>query len=328
GFVIQAGLRIENTNAKGVSTGFRSSGSNAGGSGYTVYDSSFTRNYTGLFPSGAITYNKNPMKQWTLTYSRRIDRPAYQDLNPFEFKLDEYTYQKGNTGLRPQYTNSVGLTYVYKYKLTTTLNYSHVKDVFTQLVDTADRSKAFIGKKNLATQDITSLNISYPLQIGWYSLFLNVNTYYSIYKANFGAGRTVDVNVFSTNIYAQQSASLGKGWTAQISGFFTSPSIWQGTFKTQSLGTIETGFQKTVLKNKGIIKASVSDIFNTIHWTATSDFAGQYLRSTGGYESRQLRLYFSYKFGSSQVKAARQRKTGTEEESKRANSSGGGFSNN
>jgi hypothetical protein len=321
GFMIQAGLRVENTNAKGISTGFKT-----GSGGYTTYDSSFSRHYTGFFPSGAITYNKDPMKQWTLTYSRRIDRPAYQDLNPFEFKLDEYTYQKGNTGLRPQYTNSIGLTYVYKYKLTTTLNYSHVKDVFTQLVDTADRSKAFISKQNLATQDITSLNISYPLQLGWYSAFINVNAYYSLYKASFGTGRVVDVNVFSTNIFAQQSARLGKGWTAELSGFYTSPSIWQGTFKTHALGNVDAGIQKAILQKKGTLKVSVSDIFHTLQWTATSDFAGQYLRATGGTESRQLKVYFTYKFGSSQVKTARQRKSGLEEESKRTNSSGG-FSN-
>jgi len=322
GFMIQAGLRVENTNAKGTSTGFRTA---AGG--YSTYDSSFSRHYTGFFPSGAITFNKDPMKQWTLTYSRRIDRPAYQDLNPFEFKLDEYTYQKGNTGLRPQYTNSIGLTYVYKYRLTTTLNYSHVKDVFTQLVDTADRSKAFIGKKNLATQDITSLNISYPVQYQWYSLFVNVNAFYSLYKASFGAGRTVDVNVFSTNVFAQQSARLGKGWTAELSGFYTSPAVWQGTFKTHALGNLDAGIQKTVLQKKGTIKVSVSDVFHTLHWTATSDFAGQYLRAAGGQESRQLKVYFTYKFGNSQVKTARQRKSGLEDESKRANSSSGGFSN-
>lgn len=321
GFMIQAGLRVENTNAKGISTGYKTVAD-----GFSTYDSSFTRHYTGFFPSGAITYNKNPLKQWTLSYSRRIDRPAYQDLNPFEFKLDAYTSQRGNTGLRPQYTNSIGLTYVYKYKLTTTLNYSHVKDVFTQLVDTADRSKAFISKKNLATQDITSLNISYPFQYQWYSIFVNVNAFYSLYKASFGAGRMVDVNVFSTNIFAQQSARLGKGWTAEVSGFYTSPSIWQGTFKTRALGNVDAGIQKAVLQKKGTIKVSVSDVFNMLHWTATSDFAGQYLRATGGQESRQLKVYFTYKFGNSQVKTARQRKSGLEEESKRVNSSGG-FSN-
>jgi len=322
GWVFQAGLRVENTNSKGESMGYSS-----GGGGYITYDSLISRDYTDLFPSGAVTYNKNPMKQWTLNYSRRIDRPAYQDLNPFEFKLDEYTYQKGNTLLRPQYTNSVGLTYMYKFKLTTTLNYSHVKDVFTQIVDTTAKSKAFITKKNLATQDITSLNISYPFQYKWYSLFANINTYYSIYQANFGVGRTVNVNVFAVNLYAQQTARLGKGWTAEISGFWTSPSIWQGTFKTRSLGSLDGGLSKTVLKGSGTVKASVSDIFHTLHWTATSDFAGQFLRAAGNFESRQLKLYFTWRFGNTQVKAARQRKAGDEDENKRvSNQQGGGLS--
>jgi hypothetical protein len=319
GWVVQAGLRVENTQTKGESTGYSS-----GGSGYITYDSVLKRNYTDLFPSGAVTYNKNPMKQWTLTYSRRIDRPAYQDLNPFEFKLDEYTFQKGNTQLRPQYTNSVGLTYMYKFKLTTTLNYSHVRDVFTQIVDTTQRSKAFITKKNLATQDITSLNISYPFQYKWYSLFSNINTYYSLYKADFGTGRTVNVNVFACNIYGQQSARLGKGWTAEMSGWWSSPSIWQGTFKTKSMGSVDGGVSRTVLKGSGTVKVSVSDIFNTLHWSSTSDFAGQHLLATGSFESRQLKLYFTWRFGNTQVKAARLRKTGDEDESKRVSTQQGG----
>ncbi len=315
GWAIQAGLRVENTNAKGTSTGYKLDNNN----NYVGYDSGFDRHYVDFFPSGAITYNKDPMKQWSLNYSRRIDRPAYQDLNPFEFKLDEYTFQKGNTQLRPQYTHSIGLTYTYKYKLTTTLNYSHVKDVFTQLLDTVDKSKAFLTKQNLATQNITSLNISYPFQYKWYSLFANVNTYYSLYNANFGTGRTVNVNVFSCNVYAQQTAKLGKGWTGEVSGFYTSPSIWQGTFQTHSMWSVDGGLSKTVLKGNGTVKASVSDIFNTLHWSAISDFAGQTIHINGSYESRQLKLYFTYRFGNTQVKAARQHKTGAEDENKRVN---------
>lgn len=322
GWAIQAGLRIENTNAKGTSTGYHE-----GPDRYQPFDSSFNRHYTGFFPSGAIMYNRNPAKTWTLTYSRRIDRPAYQDLNPFEFKLDEYTYQKGNTQLRPQYTNSVGLSYVYKGKLVTTLNYSHVKDVFTQLVDTTARSKAFLTKQNLATQDITSLNISYPWSIGRYSIFANVNTYYSMYNADFGAGRTVNLHVFATNVFAQQSFRLGKDWTADLSGFYSSPSIWQGTFKTHSIANIDAGVQKAIWKSKGLLKLSVSDVFHTLHWTATSNFAGQYLQSTGHSESRQLKLYFTYKFGNSQVKTTRARKSAAEEESKRVSSQSSGLSN-
>ena len=318
GWVFQVGLRVENTNVKGTPTGY----SNVINYG----DSAFKRNYTNFFPSGALTFNRNPMKQWTLNYSRRIDRPAYQDLNPFEFTLDEYTFQKGNTQLKPQYTNSIGLTYMYKFKLTTTLNYSHVSDVFTMLVDTTQLSKAFISKKNLATQDITSLNISYPFQYKWYSLFANVNTYYSMYKANFGEGRTVDVNVFACNVYAQQSARFAKVWTGEISGFYTSPSVWQGTFKTRTIWSVDAGISRTVMNGNGTVKASVSDIFATLHWTSTSDFAGQFIRATGGFESRQFKLNFTYRFGNNQVKAARQRKTGSEDENKRVGTQGGGLS--
>jgi hypothetical protein len=319
GIMIQAGLRAENTNSKGLSNGYNWN------SGYQPYDSSFKRNYTDLFPSAAITFNKNPKNQWSLAYSRRIDRPAYQDLNPFEFKLDEYTYQKGNTQLRPQYTNSISLTNTLWYRLTTKLTYSHVNDVFSQIIDTADKSKAFITKKNLADQDLVSLNISMPFQYKWYSVFANVNSYYSHYKANFGAGRNIDLDVFAVNVYAQQTFKVAKATTIEVSGFYTSPTIWQGTFKSGALWSVDGGIQQTFFKGKATAKASVTDIFQTLRWTGKSDFAGQYLKVKGGNESRQLRLSFTYRFGSNQVKAARQRKTGAEDESKRVGTQGGGL---
>lgn len=313
GFMIQAGLRVENTHATGRSQGFSWDGAK-----YIPYDSTFTRNYTNLFPSAAITLNKKPTSQYSLTFSRRIDRPNYQNLNPFEFKLDEYTYQKGNTSLRPQYTNSVGITHTYMYRLNTTLNYSHVKDIFSQLVDVTEKSKAFITQKNLATQDIVSLNVSYPFQYKWYSIFGNLNAYYSKYKADNGPDKKINLDVYALNFFAQQTVKLGKGWTGEMSGFYSSPTIWQGTIKSSNIWSVDGGFQKTVLKGAGNIKASVSDIFHTLKWKGTSDYAGQHTVASGNFESRQFKLNFTYRFGNSQVKAARQRKTGVEEENKRA----------
>lgn len=322
GFTVQVGVRMENTNIEGFSSGFRQAGNS-----FISYDSTFKRNYTDFFPSAGITFNKKPTSQWSIRYSRRIDRPAYQDLNPFEFKIDEYTFQKGNTDLRPQYTNSFSLIHTYKYKLTTTLTYSHVKDVFTQLIDTAERSKAFITKKNLATQDIASLNISYPFQYKWYMAFVNLNAYYTHYKANLGVGRTVDLDAYAFNAYIQNTFRFGKGWTGELTGFYNSPSIWQGTFKSKEMFGIDAGLLKTVLKGSGTLKASVSDIFKTMTWGGTSNFAGQYLKTNGGWESRMLKLSFAYRFGNKQVKTERQRKTGLEDENKRVGSQGGGISN-
>lgn len=322
GFMVQAGVRMENTNIKGASKGVSLIDEEN-----VTFDSTFERNYTNFFPSAALTLNKNPMNQWSFSYSRRIDRPAYQDLNPFEFRLDKYTYQQGNTQLRPQYTNSFSVTNTFKYKLNTTLSYSHVNDVFSQIVDTADLSKAFITKKNLATQDIVSLNISMPFSYKFYSVFANVNTYYSKYKADFGEGRDVNLDVFATNIYMQNTFKVAKKTTLELSGFYTSPSIWQGTFKSKAMGGVDVGVQQSVLKGKGNVKATVTDIFHTMQWGGTSDFAGQYLKTRGGWESRQFRLNFTYRFGSAQIKAARQRKTAAEDESKRVGNQGGGIGN-
>ena len=318
GVIIQAGVRVENTVTTGTSTGLKNSAGT-----YMKYDSTFTRDYTDIFPSAAITFNKNPKNQYSLTYSRRIDRPAYQDLNPFEFKLDEYTFMKGNINLRPQYTNSFGITNTYMFKLNTTLNYSHVKDMFVQLPDTTERSKAFLSKRNLATQDIVSLNITYPFQYKTYSLFTSLNTNYSHYTANFGTGRTVNLNAFGATLFMQNSLKFAKTWTAEVSGFYNSPNIYQGSFKAKSIWNVDAGLQKQVLQGRGTIKASVSDVFHTLQFRGTTEFAGQKSTFIGGGETRMFKLNFVYRFGSNQVKAARQRALGSEEENKRTQQSGG-----
>ena len=322
GKMIQLGLRMENTTSKGTSNGLKKQGTD-----YVDTVSSFERTYTDFFPSAAITFNKNPMKQWNLTYSRRIERPFYQDLNPFESKLDEYTFQKGNINLRPQYTNSFGLTHTYKYKLNATLNYSHVKDIFTQLIDTVEISKSFISKQNLATQDIVSLNVSYPFMYKAFTSFMNMNTNYSQYKADFGAGREVDLNAFGFSFYSQNSLKLGKTktWTAELTGFYNAPTIYQGAFKAKSLWSVDLGAQKQILKGKGTVKASVSDIFNTLQFRGTTDFAGQKSTVKAQWESQQFKLNFSYRFGSNTVKAAKQRNTGADDEAKRTGGGNGGI---
>jgi hemolysin activation/secretion protein len=261
------------------------------------------------------------MKQWSITYSRRIDRPSYQNLNPFEFNLDKYTFQRGNPNLRPQYTNSFGITNIYKYKLTTSLNYSHVADVFSTIPKNED-SKAFITSENIATQNIVSLNVSMPFQYKWYSLFFNVNTYYSHFQGQ-SKDYDVDVNIYSFNVYAQQTFKLAKNTTAELSGYYTSPSVWQGAFETNALGGLDVGLQQVILKGKGNLKASVTDIFKTYPWSAKNKTTGQVLNVSGNYESRQFRLNFSYRFGSNQVKQARQRKTSIDEENKRTQGGGG-----
>jgi len=116
-----------------------------------------------------------------------------------------------------------------------------------------------------------------------------------------------------------------KATTIEVSGFYSSPSIWQGTFKSAAIWSVDGGVQQTLFKGKATAKASVTDVFQTLRWSGVSDFAGQYMKVKGGNESRQVRLGLIYRFGSSQVKNSRQRKTSAEEEGQRVGSQGGGI---
>jgi iron complex outermembrane recepter protein len=318
--MMQVGVRAENTKAEGVSNGLKFNGSN-----YSPSESSFTRSYTDLFPSAAFSFNKNPLKVWSLSFSRRIDRPAYQDLNPFEFKLDEYTFMKGNVDLRPQYTNTIGLSHTYKYKLNVSLNYSHVKDMFTQIIDTIETTKAFVSKKNLATQDIINMGISYPFQYKSYNLFTSINTNYSKYKADFGKNRQVDLEAFGFNLFMQQSVKFAKTWTAELSGFFNAPTVYQGSFVGRSITNVDAGLSKQLMKGRAVAKASFSDVFNTMKFRARSDFAGQSMTFSYRQESQQLKFSMNIRFGNNKVKPARQRVPGAEDETKRVQSGSGGI---
>ncbi len=307
----QIGVRAEQTNSEGELKA-RSKA--------TMNDTTETvkRSYLDFFPSAAISYTLSATHQFNINYSRRIDRPHYQDLNPFENKLDELTYEKGNAFLRPQYTNSFSLSHTYKSFLTTSLSYSHISDYITPINDTARTNATYITNKNLASQDVYSLNISAPFKITkWWNVYANVNTNHTRYKADFDDGKSINLSVTTVNYYNQHTFTLGKGYTAEFSGWFNTPSIWGGTFKTEFMWSADAGIQKLVMDKKGTIKLSVTDIFKTNQWKSVSNYAGITFNAQGGWDSRQARLSFQYRFGSNTVKAARERKTSIESESNR-----------
>ena len=122
------------------------------------------------------------------------------------------------------------------------------------------------------------------------------------------------------------AVKLSKVWSAELVGWYNSPSIWQGTFKMDAMWSVDAGLDKTIFKGKGNLKTSVSDIFKTLKFSGTSTFAGQTTHVSGNFESRQFKLNLTYRFGNNQVKASRQRKTGLEDENGRVGSQGTGIS--
>jgi hypothetical protein len=309
---VQAGLRLENTDYEGVGR-----------------DTTFSNDYTELFPSAAITYTINSKMGLNATYSRRIDRPSYQDLNPFENKLDELTYQKGNPMLRPQFTNSFEISPTYGGYPVMTLGYSHTQDVFTQILkrDTRDTRATFITQENLADQKNYTLSINAPTPIAkWWEGFVSLTGFRSHFKADFSTPESpnfiVDRAYTAFNAYSEQTVKLPKGFSVQLSGWYNSRAFW-GTLRSAPQGALDFGIQKKVFDGKGEVRLRFGDILHTAGWKGENLFTpGLLMTASGRWESRTVTANFSYRFGSSEVKAARQRKTGLEDEKNRVKGRG------
>ena len=106
----------------------------------------------------------------------------------------------------------------------------------------------------------------------------------------------------------------------ELSGWYAAPGIWGGTFETKGMGNVDIGVQKKILDGKANLKVAVSDVFRTNRWSAISQFGALYMKAGGSWDSRRLRVNFSYRFGNDEVKAARRRNTGLEDEKGRIKS--------
>ena len=304
---VQFGLRAEQTNTNGILT-----------SANTPQNSNVKRSYLNFFPSIGTSYQLTKNNSLNLNYSRRISRPGYQNLNPFESKLDELSYRKGNPFLRPEYTNSFSLTHTYKYTLNTTISYSKTTDFSAQITDTTEGNKNFIQQRNAGTQQNISINISYPFAIAkWWNVYANISANRLINKVDLGVGRKSDIAINSYSIYNQHTITLPLKFTVEISGFYNAPSVWGGTFLNSAFWGIDGGVQKRFWQDKATLKLSVSDIFKSMQWRGVSNFSGLYMDASGGWESRQLKLNFTYRFGHKEIKKQRDRTTGSDDVNKR-----------
>lgn len=305
---VQAGLRLEHTASEG----------DLKNAADTVNDKNVSRNYTDLFPSGGITYTHNQSHSTSLLYSRRINRPNYQELNPFEFKLDELSGRKGNPFLNPQYSNKVELSHTYKYATTLSVGYSHTSDFFAQITDTLENGKSLLTPRNLATEKILNISLSSSLQpLKWYSVYINMGLNNQAYNADFGNGKRIEQSITSFNLFAQNTFKLPHNYSVEISGWYNSAGVWSGSYVTKPNGSLDLGLQKKLFSDRATLKLSYSDILKTAPWDSRNVYGGIVINVNGDWESQQFRASFTWRFGNKQVQGVKQRKSGSESEMKR-----------
>ncbi|MDB5196910.1 MAG: TonB-dependent receptor [Flaviaesturariibacter sp.] len=311
---IQTGLRFEQTAYTGKQFG-----------NPTRKDSSFKRSYGNLFPTAFISYAMNEKNQFGLSLGRRIDRPAYQDLNPFLSFLDKVTYEAGNPYLRPQFSNNVELTHTYKNYLTTTLNYSRTTDVMNESFQATDSAAIIVSKANIARQDAAGIAVSAQIPVRkWWNANLYANVNYTKYTGKL-YGEELDIEATNLTLNMNNQFKFNKGWGAELSGFYRGKGVW-GQILTKPMGQLNAGVTKQVLKGKGTVKLTVRDLLYT-------NFPKGDLKNTGNInayfqnrrDSRVANFSFTYRFGKP-IKGAQQRRKigGADDEQSRVKAGGNG----
>lgn len=299
---IQLGLRTEYTGSKGNSI---------------TKNEIVDRKYVELFPSISLSQKLGKDHQMGLSYSRRIDRPGYDDLNPFVNFLDEYTYQKGNPFLNPQFTNSFDLSHTYKGGITSTLNYSYTKDVMTFVTEQDDATqKAYATQRNLDEQQVIGINIYAPVPVAkWWNINNNLHVFNMRFKSK-SAGGDLNSGQTAVTYNMDHSFTIDKSFTAEASVQYQSP-MQYGIFKIESQTVFNAGLRKSFMNNKANLRFSMNDVFNTRRQRLSTTYQNMDVNFTEKGESQIGRITLTYRFGNNEIKAARRRSTGLEEETNR-----------
>ncbi len=302
---IQAGLRAENTQSLGKLTSFKQNDLDK-----------VDTTYLNLFPSGAISYKATDNHSFNLNYSRRINRPSYQNLNPFEYRIDELVYSKGNPFLRPEYANNFKITHIYKGKLTSSFGYWRTKYPVVGLRIPYDESRTYFISENLDYSEGYNLDLSLNTQLTkWWELNINVNGFHNLWRAKLDNGLIIDNRTTALNGNGQSTFKLKNNWTFELSGWYNSP--YRRIDYNSAMGMLDAGVQKKFLKDNATLKVVFSDVLNTARGGHHSEYAGIATNLRFKFEGRLLRVTFNYRFGSKEIKEARSRRSGSEDELRR-----------
>ncbi len=303
---IQGGLRAERTIADGHQF-----------ANPAIADSSFKKHYSGLFPSLYLSYRIDTGGRNTLvlSYNQRISRPGYQQLDPFLFYRDPYTYSSGNPNLVPYHTHYLELKYSYRQYIAISAGY-WISDNQTGPVTQAE-GKVFITRPFNYLRNRTYCIIPYfsfdPAP--WWSVHANAVLLLIINK---GSADGVTLNQ-KTNVHEIETSSelrLSKSWSAQIDGFFPGSQAF-GQSRSDATYKIGAGIRKVVFNGNGTLSLNMNDIFNTaVSHSQTIGIDQVAAFSTRQTDSRRVGVAFSYRFGKSANDRKRNHNTGGVEEEK------------
>lgn len=293
---LQLGLRLENSNIKGNQLG-----------NVQIKDSTFTRHYTNLFPTFYATYKIDSAQNHQLAFSfgRRINRPNYQDMNPFTYPMDSYTYYAGNPFLKPSFSYNFSLSHTFKSFLTTSIEYSLTNDLIQETNE--QRGNIYYSRPgNFGRQKIYGVSVSGKFEIlPWWSLQIYSEAK-NIFFNSLVYGQDLNESKWYWYFMPTNQFKIGKTTSIELSGSYQTR-ILSGQFLTIPIWQIRTGISQKIFKQKGTLRLNVSDIFYTNQPGGDiRDISNSSANWLSYLDSRVISLSFSYRFNKGDFLTARQ----------------------
>lgn len=302
-----------------VKVGLRGEYTRSDGNSITL-NNRVKRNYFDVFPSASLAYSFDSGDILSLSYARKISRPNYNNLNPFEYYIDKYAYQLGNPYLNPEYTDGFVLNYTLSRRYNFTLGTDITHDAMVEsLGQDSETGKAWITRDNLGKQWTSYLNVNAPFQIGNFWTMNNNLTLIYMHFQGFIAGDYLDDGKVFFQGRSQNNFRISDRFSSELSVNYASPFLYN-VYKIHSRWGADIGFNYNFPDQRSSLKLSVTDIFKTQQNNVSTDYGefNSYFKQY--YDNRSVRLTFVYKFGN--LKQQFNRKSTDYDEKSRATPSG------
>jgi len=235
--------------------------------------------------------------------------------------MDPYDYRSGNPKLKPQYSNTIELSYSYNKKLVATL-YSNIIDGAYHLnfFEQNDATKRNVTiRKNLGTIYNYGVKFFTPFVVAnWWSGDFSVDAGYQRYVA-YPENGTLNKGTQDILLFTEHKFVISNGLSAEVSGKYESPNFY-GISQNKAQFQVDGGLSQLIFNKRGSLRLTATDIFNTLRDRSHTNYQNLDISLIDKKESQVVRLTFTYRFGKNAVKTTT-RRTGNEEEQSRTSSS-------